>query len=327
MSTEDKDVVVTCNPGMPQAPAPVQDKILIAYHAHCIDGFTSAWACWMGLVHKYRVPADSIELLAMKYGALDTVQARVELYEAIYFVDFSVPVDVLTELCTKTAVTVIDHHKSAIEMYEVGGEEDDLAYVSCGAELILNMAECGASLTWNHFFPDSELPNLIKVVRDYDLWQFKLRHTKELNKYLRLREQTISSWNAMRAMFDSPRDLNAAAGVGRAMLDYHDSIVAQLVEQREPCELNGAVGYVVNCSPQFSSDVGHALAILSGTYGATWQQEPQGKVKWSLRSVGGYDVTPIAKAFGGGGHRNAAGFTLQTPKEDVSRMGITLWAE
>jgi nanoRNase/pAp phosphatase (c-di-AMP/oligoRNAs hydrolase) len=30
----------------------------------------------------------------------------------------------------------------------------------------------------------------------------------------------------------------------------------------------------------------------------------------SLRSNGGYDVSVIAKAFGGGGHKNAAGFEV-----------------
>ena len=34
-----------------------------------------------------------------------------------------------------------------------------------------------------------------------------------------------------------------------------------------------------------------------------------GQAHCSLRSNGDYDVSAIAKAFGGGGHRNAAGFS------------------
>ena len=37
--------------------------------------------------------------------------------------------------------------------------------------------------------------------------------------------------------------------------------------------------------------------------------DKDGQCKCSLRSNGDYDVSAIAKAFGGGGHRNAAGFT------------------
>jgi oligoribonuclease NrnB/cAMP/cGMP phosphodiesterase (DHH superfamily) len=32
---------------------------------------------------------------------------------------------------------------------------------------------------------------------------------------------------------------------------------------------------------------------------------------WSLRSIGDFDVSTVAKAFGGGGHRNAAGFSTE----------------
>ncbi len=34
---------------------------------------------------------------------------------------------------------------------------------------------------------------------------------------------------------------------------------------------------------------------------------------WSLRSRGDFDVSEIAKKFGGGGHKNAAGFTVPRP--------------
>ena len=36
----------------------------------------------------------------------------------------------------------------------------------------------------------------------------------------------------------------------------------------------------------------------------------QGKVVASLRSIGDYDVSAIARQFGGGGHRNAASFEV-----------------
>ncbi len=75
----------------------------------------------------------------------------------------------------------------------------------------------------------------------------------------------------------------------------------------------------------FHSDVGNILAEKSGTYGAFWQQLPNHEVKWSLRSKGDYDVSVIASKFGGGGHKNAASFTLKAPQEDVTKLGITLW--
>ena len=73
----------------------------------------------------------------------------------------------------------------------------------------------------------------------------------------------------------------------------------------------GLLGLSANCPPHLTSDVGHELAIQSGTFGLCWTLSKEGLVaKCSLRSNGGYDVSTIAKVFGGGGHRNAAGFEV-----------------
>lgn len=47
----------------------------------------------------------------------------------------------------------------------------------------------------------------------------------------------------------------------------------------------------------------------SGTFGLCWYYTKDGTIACSLRSNGDYDVSAIAKVFGGGGHKNAAGFT------------------
>ena len=69
-------------------------------------------------------------------------------------------------------------------------------------------------------------------------------------------------------------------------------------------------GLAANCPPHLQSDVGHELANQSGTFGLLWSIDKDNRCKCSLRSNGEYDVSTIAKAFGGGGHRNAAGFQI-----------------
>jgi nanoRNase/pAp phosphatase (c-di-AMP/oligoRNAs hydrolase) len=54
-----------------------------------------------------------------------------------------------------------------------------------------------------------------------------------------------------------------------------------------------------------------SVAKASGTYGLIWYYDAAtGRANVSLRSIGDYDVSAIAKAFGGGGHKNAAGFNI-----------------
>ena len=69
-------------------------------------------------------------------------------------------------------------------------------------------------------------------------------------------------------------------------------------------------GLAANCPPHLASDVGHELANQSGTFGLLWFVDKDNVCKCSLRSNGDYDVSAIAKVFGGGGHRNAAGFQI-----------------
>ena len=69
-------------------------------------------------------------------------------------------------------------------------------------------------------------------------------------------------------------------------------------------------GLAANCPFHLQSDVGHELANQSGTFGLLWCIDKDNRCKCSLRSNGEYDVSAIAKAFGGGGHRNAAGFQV-----------------
>lgn len=70
-----------------------------------------------------------------------------------------------------------------------------------------------------------------------------------------------------------------------------------------------ASGLAANAPASLASDLGHELANTSGTFGLVWSMAGDGQIHCSLRSNGDYDVSAIAKAFGGGGHRNAAGFS------------------
>lgn len=68
-------------------------------------------------------------------------------------------------------------------------------------------------------------------------------------------------------------------------------------------------GLAANAPAFLASDLGHELANKSGTFGLVWSMAGDGQIHCSLRSNGDYDVSAIAKVFGGGGHRNAAGFS------------------
>ncbi|MCH9031101.1 MAG: hypothetical protein IIB00_02435, partial [candidate division Zixibacteria bacterium] len=62
--------------------------------------------------------------------------------------------------------------------------------------------------------------------------------------------------------------------------------------------------------------VDYTLQTAKAQLGALLKEE-ETSVRVSLRSRGDIDVSAIASSFGGGGHRNAAGLTLETSLEDA----------
>ncbi|AIE87412.1 DHH family phosphoesterase [Fimbriimonas ginsengisoli] len=75
--------------------------------------------------------------------------------------------------------------------------------------------------------------------------------------------------------------------------------------------------------------VNEMLFVTSVQIAALMREPKPGKIRCSLRSRGDFDVAEVARYFGGGGHRNAAGCTLEMPLEEaearlVERLKICL---
>jgi phosphoesterase RecJ-like protein len=63
--------------------------------------------------------------------------------------------------------------------------------------------------------------------------------------------------------------------------------------------------------------VSHVRAVKGALVGILFREIPGKKVRISLRARHGYDVNRVANAFGGGGHKLAAGCSLDPPLENA----------
>lgn len=95
-----------------------------------------------------------------------------------------------------------------------------------------------------------------------------------------------------------------------------------LFRYRHDITLFGMKGFACNAPAKYASDLGHLLANASGTFGLCYFYAGD-KREWfcSLRSVGHFDVSEIARKFGGGGHRNAAGFSVKSLEDLRQKLG------
>lgn len=292
-------------------------KSIVYYHDSCADGFGAAFAAWLKL-------GDDAQYVPVQYGrepCLDGLEGV-----DIYILDFSFPLPVMHKMFDVAANVVwLDHHKTAFEMWGVT-ERDRYEWRDTSADdgdvghyILLDNNKSGALLAWEYLHPEKEMAELILNIDDRDRWQFKRALSKAQHEGLMAnRPWKFEQWKGFTNLVHN----NALGGLiqeGQVLLKKQAADVAASVKHAKRCFIAldkrptpkpVATGLAVNCASNIS-EVGHELANQSGTYGLVWWYSPQEQAAvCSLRSNGDYDVIAIAKQFGGGGHKNAAGFKV-----------------
>lgn len=283
----------------------------IIYHDHCVDGFSSAYVVWKYLLGEVAASMSDIKLIPATYKQENAVLKEAEDCEVLYMVDFSVPPQWLEMLAAAHPhITIIDHHRTAIMDYA-----DDLDIIVRntirplakfpGVIMHYDLLECGASLSHKVLYSRKPMPLFLEFVRDRDLWEKKLEHCDEIAAVMQLTPKTVAAYDIFFNYFDS--NFPTLVQQGEAILAYKRWLVVNAAKRAVPISLmEGKQGLVVDSDYAIASELGEALAKKSGTYGVV-----RCGTSYSLRSIGDYDVSVIAKLHGGGGHKNAAGFSLE----------------
>jgi oligoribonuclease NrnB/cAMP/cGMP phosphodiesterase (DHH superfamily) len=257
---------------------------LVIYHGGCTDGYGAAFSAW-------KLLGDRAVYHPGKYGEPPPdVKGKV-----VAILDFS-----YDNLTTKglvddaEALIIIDHHKSAmVELHDVSCTHFD-------------MNHSGAMLAWKFFHPGKEAPRLIKFIEDRDLWKWEIPYSKEFSAAFDMVPYDFEEFD--KYLDDSAID--DAQERGAYILAYSKTVISKITKQAARRKLFGKDVLVVN-SPHWMSEIGNALSVKCD-YAVIWYWDhDMQQVKVSLRAHhDDADVSEIAKRFGGGGHRKAAGFAL-----------------
>ena len=273
------------------------ERPLVIYHANCPDGFGAAVAAYCHFRQGDDCPCDFV---AASFGHPPPEVRR----RQVYIVDFSYPRQVLKTMCrTAQTVTIIDHHLTAEQ--DLAGLEREHANL----RVVFDMEKSGAVLTWEFFHRESP-PRLLLHIQDRDLWQFALEGTNDVYAALLARPFDFRVWAELIDGGELPASLFAE---GEAVNRYRREMIAMHRHKVVIGSIDGCQVPIVNCYDEIASDLLGELA-LDHPFAAGYQD--QGTLrKWSLRSSAtGADVAAIAKRFGGGGHRHAAGFITSLPE-------------
>jgi oligoribonuclease NrnB/cAMP/cGMP phosphodiesterase (DHH superfamily) len=293
------------------------------YHSGCSDGFGAAWA-----VYK-KFGAENVEYLpgthANKAGEEEYWLEKVRGKHVVCY-DFSFSYK-LTEKLQAEAATfkVIDHHLSAQK--ELGGL--DYCY--------FNMDKSGAVLAWESVFYQGQddywvfkntsarkVPKLLEYVQDRDLWRWRLDKSKQIWNFISACDHSFEAWDVLHESLESASKRERMAEHGEAMKIKVSHISKEIAADFEMWDILGHKVAVANCPRTLRSDVCEELG-KSGAYPFVGcYQVEEGTATWSLRSNHGTeDVSVIAARYpDGGGHKQAAGFTIPVDKMDFKHRKI-----
>ena len=273
---------------------PIKD-IVVFYHGFCTDGFGSAYSAWkkFGDNATY-IPKDRNE------NKID-----VDLFSGkeVYVLDYSFSKEEMLALQSITKLfLVIDHHITAKENIESLNNH------------IFSNDYSGAYLAWQYFHPDKKIPRLIEYISDADIWSHKLPDWQEIESYIYRGEEdhfTFEYFDQLVDELESPDGYQRAKEIGKILVSSHNHNVNIYAERAELVEFEGYNIYAVNAPREVRSELGHLLATKTNSFSLLFVYE-KGKWKCSLRSVKDFDVSIIAEKYGGGGHKNAAAFIVDT---------------
>lgn len=249
-------------PTINAANLPDKQRVVVLYHAHCPDGLAALAAADYHLTRT----GYAVHSIPVSYGKDKNVplplpldQIRAIKPTLVFVVDFSFSPGEVTKFCSNMAgaelqaVSIIDHHKTAIDQWiRADGMDAVVNVADFGQRLIFHRSNisvsftypnkdhekvlAGSGLTWammsdeQSFINNNTLPYGLRLVNDRDLWQltpegdalhaFISAYRMQPDQYERFREMMIQA---------TENDINTSVNIGTSLLDARNQIIAQAV--------------------------------------------------------------------------------------------------
>lgn len=287
------------------------------FHHNDLDGRCAA--CWV--LCGTSSEEEYIDLIEMDYNKEFPIE-DVHENEEVYIVDFSIEPEMMARLLEKTDKVVwIDHHKSAIEKYA------DFPYAIKG---IRRNGVAGCMLTYCYFhhmthygngeviefdeLMTEEAPMFTKLIADQDVWTFEYENTREFVLGLSVYDTTPTSDLWLDLLKDEADDRELVDEIvenGRLLMIYRDNLAERI------CHVTGFEAYFTDNKFTYGCYAINASNINSDWFKSINQDEYDILVSyyWDGTRYNYFlystklDVSEIAMQFGGGGHKDAAGFS------------------
>jgi len=306
------------------------------YHSIDLDGWMSAAIVKYWFINgndniQGTGDTDLIDFIGYNYG--QPIPDLLE-YDKVIMCDISFSKEEMTKLATYKDFTWLDHHISAIKENDHLIEAGSLIHPK--GKLDTTYAAC--ELTWKYFFPNEEMPEIVRLLGRYDCFGHK--GTDEELYVLEFQygaRQCISNYeDAYNYLYNclaqhAPVIENSIWLNGKSIYQYLRTEAKQTYKNGFEVILeNRSIDFSsrtdIKLHPKYKFICFNANRFNPINFGIDYHKDGYDGImtihfanrKWNVslyNDNGLVDCSVIAKQFGGGGHKGAAGFTLYSNEE------------
>lgn len=280
-------------------------KRVVVFHHDDNDGCCAAWV----VKHYYDVTEQNAQVITVpvQYGKEIPFQ-HLTSETILYIVDFSYKREALLTIKKMVKeIHVFDHHATA------KAELEDLDFAK------FSDTKAGAGMTWDILFNNQTPSFIVSLVDDYDLWKFTLKDTEAFHAISSLHNtRSMEFWDQLHNSHDH---LQKLLNQGHEKLYFENIEIDDIVNSDKI-----KFGKFTSPGKEYKVAIYQTTHNLSKIGNRLLKKHPEidfticwfivpkdGKIVFSLRCDDTRELDvgkTIANELGGGGHKNAAGFTL-----------------
>lgn len=242
---------------------------------------------------------DFVETFYLNYDEVDNfIQNNYNRYDQIIITDISPSEETFNFLENHIEIVFIDHHKTSLNL-----SNRYFAFID------INKSATSLTYEWltNSGFNLSEYKELVDCINDFDMWHLKRSDSLKMNMLFTIYgiERFLNRF-LYNPSVEFEREENLLLEIESESLDKYlknsEKLVQLFIDKY-------GKNFGVIFAEKYNSELGnHLIKKMNLDYIIIINAQ---RKKISMRSKPEVDISTIASANGGGGHRNAAGFTTK----------------
>ena len=295
---------------------------ILVYHHDDADGLMSAAIVRYAILKQPKETIPDFVFQQFSYNKAeefkDLSAVTKDLYSQVYVVDCFLGLEQMKYLLEEFGENLIwiDHHLSSIDTWKKGG--------TAQIEGIQNTFNSASYLTWQFFFGKAvEVPECVNQVNNFDIW----KKTEVWDSITYPWQLVITTFLNNPATFDNSLFMDEEKmkqyikAIGTPIMSYDEKLQEQMLQSVMRVHLNveGKPEFLFINSPLKTSrmfekylqeDKVENKDRIKGFINAYLKSPDEWSVSIYRASGSDFDAQAIAKKFGGGGHKAAAGFRI-----------------